>query len=310
MPSMNLTRASIIVLATVIPSLARQPQAIAAPQNQTFTLKFAARVGQKPFNCNSSYPLDKSAIKYRASDFRFYISDVALIDRTGKAVPVTLEQDGKWQYENVALLDFENRTGACANGTIETRDRIVGKLPPGDYTGLKFSLGIPSNLNHEDGTLAASPLNLTSLWWNWRSGYKFLRIDLEANAAKPHSNRNHKQHSHRETKSSGFPIHLGSTGCKEESSTDPKNCTYPNRTTVLLSNFNPTKHMVVADLKQLVAGSNLSQNHPQTSPGCMSEPNDKDCAGIMKNLGLPFADKPSSSQKFFRLANSTSQMPK
>ncbi|NJR31975.1 MAG: hypothetical protein HC778_02740, partial [Chamaesiphon sp. CSU_1_12] len=27
-------------------------------------------------------------------------------------------------------------------------------------------------------TLAASPLNLTSLWWNWQGGYKFLRLDL------------------------------------------------------------------------------------------------------------------------------------
>jgi uncharacterized repeat protein (TIGR04052 family) len=308
---MKLTIPSVIALTILIPSLVREPQAIAAPQNQTFTIKFAAQVGQEPFNCNSSYRLGKSAIKYRASDFRFYVSDVVLIDRTGKAVPVTLEQDGKWQYQNVALLDFENKTGACTNGTIEMRDRIVGTLPPGDYTGLRFSLGIPSNLNHEDGTLAASPLNLTALWWNWRFGYKFLRIDLQASSSTPHSTTNHKQHSHGKTGSSGFPIHLGSTGCQEETATDKSiNCTYPNRTTVLFSNFNPTKQIVVADLKRLVAGSNLSRNQPQTSPGCMSEPNDKDCTGIMKNLGLPFANKPSSSQKFFHLVDSTSQIQK
>jgi hypothetical protein len=151
-------------------------QAIAS-QTEEVTIKFAGKVGNNAFSCGTNYKLGKPVTTVTALDFRFYVSDIALIDANGKAVPLTLKQDGKWQYQNVALIDFENKTGACANGTIETSDRIVGTIPKGNYKGLKFTLGVPSNLNHEDSTLAPSPLNLTSLWWSWRFGYKFARID-------------------------------------------------------------------------------------------------------------------------------------
>jgi hypothetical protein len=61
------------------------------------------------------------------------------------------------------------------------------------------------------------------------------------------------------------------------------------------------KHLVVADLEKLVATSDLNQNQAKTAPGCMSEPNDKDCIGIMKNLGLPFMNQPATPQTFFRI---------
>lgn len=297
---MNLKIFLLVALGAIAPGVA---PAVAAPQDTPVTIRFTAKVGKQAFNCQSSYRLGKGSAKYSASDFRFYISDVALVDKSGKTVPVTLEQDGKWQFQNVALLDFEDKTGACSNGTVEVRDRIVGTVPKGEYAGLKFTLGVPSTLNHEDAAIAASPLNLTSLWWNWRSGYKFLRIDLQASnaVAKLHSG-SHKQHGAGEAKSSGFPIHLGSTGCEEDSTSVEKTttCSNPNRTSVSFNKFDTAKNVVVADLKQLVSGSKIGQNQPQTPPGCMSEPNDGDCANIMKNLGLPFAQKSAPTQKFFR----------
>lgn len=105
-------------------------------QTEPVTIRFAAKVGDVPFSCGSNYRLGQPATNQTLSDFRFYVSDVALIDETGKTVPVTLEQDGKWQYQTVALLDFENKTGACTNGTVEMRDRIVGTVPKGNYTGV------------------------------------------------------------------------------------------------------------------------------------------------------------------------------
>lgn len=183
MPSTKFTMRSLAMLTILVPFLASTSEAIAdsttASETQPVTIRFAAKVGDLPFSCGSNYRLGQPATNQTLSDFRFYISDVALIDETGKTVPVTLEQDGKWQHQTVALLDFENKTGACTNGTVEMRDRIVGTVPKGNYTGLKFSLGIPFDLNHEDATLASSPLNLTGLWWNWRLGYKFARIDLQ-----------------------------------------------------------------------------------------------------------------------------------
>ncbi|MCV3213139.1 hypothetical protein OGM63_06305 [Plectonema radiosum NIES-515] len=94
-----------------------------ASQTEEVTIKFAGKVGNNAFSCGTSYQLGKPATTITTLDFRFYVSDIALIDANGKAVPLTLKQDGKWQYQNVALIDFENKTGACVNGTMETSDR-------------------------------------------------------------------------------------------------------------------------------------------------------------------------------------------
>lgn len=274
---------------------------------QPVSIRFAAKVGQQPFSCGSTYSLGAPAISMTPADFRFYLSDVVLIESSGKTAPIKLSQDGKWQYQNVALLDFEDKTGACTNGTAETRDRVVGTVPRGNYTGLKFTLGVPFKLNHADATLAPSPLNLTGLWWNWQSGYKFLRLDLQTQQAKLSMQNQHslqgKVHQlgkgHQSADSGGFPIHLGSTGCRAVPQSMP--CRNPNAASVVLSPFNPAQNMVVADLAQLVASSNLGQNQPQTPPGCMAAPEDKDCLSIMTRLGLPFMNKPTEKQAFFSL---------
>lgn len=307
MLSMKFMMRSLVTLTILVPCLASVSKAIAdsvtASETQPVTIRFAAKVGNQSFSCGSNYRLGQPATNQTLSDFRFYISDVALIDETGKTVPVTLEQDGKWQYQTVALLDFENKTGACTNGTVEMRDRIVGTVPKGNYTGLKFSLGIPFDLNHEDATLAPSPLNLTGLWWNWRLGYKFVRIDLQSSTMAQSTHQQQKQDSHStEEASSGFPIHLGSTGCQGETTSEkPTSCSNANRASVILTQFDAAANVVVADLERLVAQSNLDQNQPKTAPGCMSEPNDNDCTSIMTNLGLPFMDKPTTTQTFFRV---------
>ncbi len=289
------TSISLAIISGIVPATAVEPQPVTI-------IRFAAKVGNQPFSCRTTYSLGKPATSQVASDFRFYVSEVALIDTQGKAVPVKLEQDGKWQYQNVALLDFEDKTGACVNGTAETRDRIVGTVPKGNYTGLKFTLGVPFGLNHEDSVLAPSPLNLTGLWWNWQLGYKFVRIDLlRPPMAQSKGNQAHQAHGDA-GKSSGFPIHLGSTGCQAATSSDkPTSCENPNRATVVFTRFDPSKNLVVADLAQLVTTSNLNQNQLKTAPGCMSEPNDRGCMGIMTSLGLSFMGKPAITQTFFRV---------
>lgn len=269
----------------------------AQESRQEVQIKFKGMVGDKPFNCGESYNLGTPVTAMTPGDFRFYVFDVALIDETGKTVPMMLTQDGKWQYQNVALLDFENKTAACANGTAEMRDMVVGTVPKGNYKGVQFNLGVPFNLNHADAALAASPLNLTSLWWNWRGGYKFLRVDFTSP-----ENQNKQIAHNKHGKNTGFMIHVGSTGCQASSENqNPTNCNNPNRSKASFNNFDFSKNTIVADLKTLVANTNLSTNQPDTPLGCMSAPTDGDCAGIMLNLGLPFNGKTSSGQTFFRV---------
>lgn len=276
----------------------------AQSDSEAITITFDAKVGDEQFACGASYTrLGTSETSVTLTDFRFYVSDVALIDENGNAVPIELEQDNKWQYQNVALLDFEDKTGACGNGTVETRNIVVGTVPPGNYQGLKFTLGVPSQLNHEDAAIAPSPLNLTSMWWSWQFGYKFLRADLQNETAAmnnkqmKHNDMNHDEMNHGSSSSQTFPIHLGSTGCQETATT--YECNNPNRSDITLENFIPDNSVVVADLANLLALTDVTNNQPDTPAGCMSSPEDMDCIGIAHNLGLSFDNKASAGQTFF-----------
>jgi len=45
-----------------------------------------------------------------------------------------------------------------------------------------------------------------------------------------------------------------------------------------------------------VAGADLTQNTAETSPGCMSFPNDPDCNTVLPRLGLAFNAFPAEEQ--------------
>lgn len=294
----------ILVASTVLVGLVglkAHPMPASAIESQTVTLQFEGMVADEPFVCGQAYDLGSPATTMTPLDFRFYVSQVALIDADGNEVPLILQQDGKWQHQDVALIDFEDKTGACTNGTVETRTEVIGSVPAGDYTGVKFTLGVPFNLNHVDSTLAPSPLNLTSMWWNWNFGYKFARIDLTpvmetVQATPDSSSAQEKQHAE---EFNGFAIHLGSVGCQMDATQAPVVCSLPNRSEVVFTNFDPAEDVIVADLAALVSQTNLAENQADTALGCMSLPTDGDCAGIMQNLGLPFNDQPVREQIFF-----------
>ncbi len=286
---------------------------------QHVEVKFAAMVGSENFACGKSYNnigVTKSTII--PSDFRFYVSQVELIDNKGNAVPLKLDQDEIWQYEDVALLDFEDGTGQCRNGNSGIHTSVTGTVPQGHYTGVRFTLGIPFKLNHGDPTIAPSPLNFTAMFWAWQSGYKFVKIDM-ATSGQPQElqipNITMKQKldnlnkfiasgapiKKSPPKAAGFSIHLGSTDCASLSFTTPpdEQCKRPNRVVVEFPLFDTDKNVIVADLAVLLADTNVDVNAPDTAPGCMSAQNDADCAHVMPVFGLPFDGKPAGKQKFF-----------
>lgn len=238
--------------------------------SQEVAIQFAARVGNEEIRCeamnNSVVGTANSQPTF--SDVRMYISEVALINEQGEAVSVELTQDGKWQYQNVALLDFETGSGSCANGNEDTNHMIRGKVPQGKYTSLRFTLGVPAELNHYgiDGDDAVSPLDVTGMNWSWQKGHKHLRMDV-----------------------AGWNIHLGTTGCEvTDANAEVVDCagSRPNRPQYQLDNFNLATNKVVFDYQKLVANSDISKNTDATPLGCMSASSDPDCQGVFDNLGL------------------------
>ncbi|MDD2700988.1 MAG: metallo-mystery pair system four-Cys motif protein [Sideroxydans sp.] len=298
------------------------PFAMAHAAAQKVELRFAVKVGDAPFACGRSYEgIGTTKSRITPSDLRFYVSEVALIDARGNAVPLQLEQDGVWQYRNLALLDFEDGTGPCRNGNSGLHTSVVGSLPKGDYRGLRFTLGVPFDLNHGDPTIAYSPLNLSAMFWVWQSGYRFVKIDM-ASSGQPQAadmpgegsmkdkvatmekvaamRKSGVKSPKQPARAAGFSVHLGSTACTSSSLTlPPSECLHPNRVNIVFDKFDVNKDEVVADLAALLQEVNVDVNAPDTAPGCMSAENDADCPGIFAAFGLPFGEQPAVQQRFF-----------
>ncbi len=235
------------------------------------SIVFKPVVGSQDFACGQLYTgVGTTATTYEPKDFRLYVHNVRLVSAEGTEVPVMLTEDGAWQRGGLALLDFENKTGLCSNGTDATNDRLVGTVPRGQYTGLRFTVGVPFDMNHQDASTAAPPLNVSTLFWGWEGGYKFLRLDGRTRGLP-----------------NGHNFHLGSTGCQLSGPNQVTSCDNSNRFEVELADFDPTRSQrLVLDVAALFSGSNLDVNEAQTAPGCMSASTDADCAPLYQRLGL------------------------
>ena len=242
-----------------------------------YEIGFAALADGRPLACGDTYDgLGDGTFEYRG--LRFFVSDVALGTGSDRE-PLTLDDDGQWQDGQVALLDFEDGASECALGTAETRTVVRGRLeraPASD--GLSFTVGVPFDANHQDVAQATGPLSLTSMFWNWQGGYKFMRLDGFASGE-------------------AYNFHLGSTGCDGGPTGGVTACMNPNRVEVELDQW-ADGDVVLLDLAALLDGALLT-NTASTPPGCMSAPNDPECGPVFQNVGLAYGASGPGAQTAF-----------
>lgn len=247
---------------------------------EPYQIRFAAMVGEEPFACGQTYEnIGVADATIKPQSLMAYVSNVALIRKDGREEPLTLTPDGLWQSESVALLDFEDATGGC-NGTEAMNTVIRGAAPKAEYRGVRFTLGVPETLNHEDATLAEAPLNYTGLFWGWRYGYIFFRLDLDTSRPGGPAPQN---------AASGFSAHLGSVGCGavEQYTLPPETpCTAPNRKVIELAGFDPLADEIIIDLEALLRDADVTVNTPDTASGCMSGLDDPECMGLLSKFGF------------------------
>ena len=224
-------------------------------------VEFSAAWDDQTITCNSS--------DIGLTDLRFFVSNVVLIDSKGSEHELLLTPDDRWQQEDVALIDLENGEGACLNGTPEMNARLSGTAETGDFNAIRFTIGVPFDLNHANPLLAESPLDDAAMHWHWRSGYKFLRAGIS-------------------TPSDGFWLHLGSTGCKGTVQ-NISECRSPNRVTVTVSDFTPESQRIDLMLSELFHGIDLYDGKPSD---CSSGPPELACAVPFSALGLAFGEDP------------------
>ncbi len=223
-------------------------------------------------------------------DLKFYIHEVKLIKADGSKTDFALSADNVWQTSRVAFLDFEDGTGTCVGGTKETNTSIRGNVATGSYTGIEFKLGVPFDLNHLVNTTQAAPLNNSTMYWSWQSGYKFMKFEFNATDGAGTTNQ----------------IHLASNGCPSENATGSNSaCTYPNRPTISITKTSGTLSLgtdsIALDIKNLLSGTNSNLSSGGSQITCHGSANTTTvCQKIMTNIGLtPSTGLSSGTQTAF-----------
>jgi hypothetical protein len=124
-------------------------------------LKVNLMVGQEPLKFGNTYQTP-TGFSYQIDLLKFYISEVALVRADGTEVKV----------DGLALADFK-KDGPTQGVSIMKLD-----LPAGEYSGLRFNIGVPRELNHQDASLQKAPLGVDSgMYWAWNPGYIFYRLE-------------------------------------------------------------------------------------------------------------------------------------
>jgi len=251
-------------------------------QSQAVTIPFEAMANGTPIDCDTTLTgLGVSGSDADLKDFRFYVHNLKMGTDQGREVAVTLD-DNLWQSKGIALVDFQNKGDACDGDEKQTHKEITGSVPldSGEsVNSISFTIGVPSDLNHEDQTSASTPLNIASMFWSWQTGYKFMRFDVAPTGGliRPgdptYSN-------------STWNFHLGSTDCVGDPQLgETVICGRNDRPQVTLTNYDPQTNTIMLDYSELVAGANLGADEGG-APGCMSGATDPECSSVFNKLGL------------------------
>ncbi|WP_169726090.1 MbnP family copper-binding protein [Aestuariibacter salexigens] len=172
--------------------------------SSTHSLAVELKYRGKPVECNASFEHDGQY--WTLSQFAMYLSGISA-QRQGQPVELELEEND-WQQGDVVLLFGLNQCDEHAESNHVIT--LAGDLQQAD--SLTFTLGLPFNINHLNPVTQSSPLNISEMFWSWRNGYKFVRIDMRSE---------HKN---------SWSYHLGSLGCVSAASVRaPESaCRYPN----------------------------------------------------------------------------------
>jgi uncharacterized repeat protein (TIGR04052 family) len=225
-------------------------------------------------------PLDCNAFEsyqqvWSIQQLAFFISNIKLSDEN--IVHQLQLSSTPWQTDDVVLIqphlgdcsansdsgDKMEQDKQLALGTLKANHYLQFLLPVDldSSEQLSFTLAVPFELNHQNPLLQPSPLNLPNMFWSWRSGHKFFRLDMQ-------------------TPDKNWVFHLGSVGCSAASTMrSPKSeCVQPNRVSFdLEKKFDGTK--LILHLDRLIADTSLQNNN-----SCLFHSGQESCTVLMSNL--------------------------
>ena len=133
--------------------------------------------GSAPFSLGATERA-QDGVEYRISKFRYYLSEVALINEAGETIAAPLATAGGVPLRyGVALVDH----------SVPESMQLSVLAPPGDYRAMNLTFGVPNAcpggqpLNHGDASARMAPLDVDSdMYWSWNPNYIFLKIEGQA----------------------------------------------------------------------------------------------------------------------------------
>jgi len=240
--------------------------------NEVEGLKVEIWQNGSPINCNA---FERNQQVWSIQRLAFFISDVRLSsENTEHQVQLS---STPWQTDDVVLIQphFADCGTKSEGGDEISQDElaILGSLKTNNYLQflvpvdietseqLSFTLAVPFALNHQNPLLQPSPLNLPSMFWSWRSGHKFFRLDMQG----PNKH---------------WVFHLGSVGCSAVSTMRAPNeeCVQPNRINFQLDKKRDGTKLVM-HLDRLIANTSM-----QKSDSCLFHSGQESCSVLMSNL--------------------------
>lgn len=123
----------------------------------TVTLNLQIKANDQDFALGTTY-LSPSGQAYKFDMLKFYLSHIELLNEAGVSE----------ELSEVVWYDVENKPN------------IVAKIPKGNYSKLRFGLGLDAELNNSDPADFDPGLPLSyenNNYWSWASKYIFVKME-------------------------------------------------------------------------------------------------------------------------------------
>lgn len=129
-----------------------------ADQKGEFDIEFENLVGTAPLVLATQEYATPAGDQFKVTTFRYYVSNIKLTRADGTEYV---------QPESYYLIDAAQE---------DSRHLTIKDVPTGDYTGLKFTIGVDSARNVAGAqTGALDPAK--GMFWTWNSGYIYTKLE-------------------------------------------------------------------------------------------------------------------------------------
>jgi len=139
------------------------------------TLEFNNTFGNTPIvlgdaaSSSATVNTSEAGQVHHFSEVKYVVSNIRLIKADGTEIPYNTN-------------DLDNGATVINQANPETLSYVLNDFPVGDYTEIKFGLGVRSDLNTLDQVsfpefYANAGSNETEMHWEWGTGYRFTKIE-------------------------------------------------------------------------------------------------------------------------------------